>query len=103
METIITTSSFEAEVKKSALPVLVDFWATWCGPCKMMGPIVSELSEELAGKVKVCKVEVDENSEIAERFGVMSVPCFILFKNGNEVARSVGGQSKDVLKTFALQ
>ncbi len=103
METNVTTETFDAEVVKSELPVLVDFWATWCGPCKMMGPVVAELAEELAGKVKVCKVDVDENSELAEKFGIMSIPCFILFKNGNEAAKTIGGQSKDALKAFALQ
>ena len=89
-EVTITNANFEEEVIKSEIPVLVDFWATWCGPCRMVGPVVSEIAEEYGGKVKVGKVNVDEEDELAERFGVQSIPTIILFKNGEEAARNVG-------------
>jgi thioredoxin 1 len=89
-EVTITNANFEEEVIKSELPVLVDFWATWCGPCRMVGPVVAEIAEEYEGKVKVGKVNVDEEDELAERFGVQSIPTIILFKNGEEAARNVG-------------
>ena len=89
-EVSITNANFEEEVIKSEIPVLVDFWATWCGPCRMVGPVVSEIAEEFEGKVKVGKVNVDEEDELAERFGVQSIPTIILFKNGEEAARNVG-------------
>jgi len=89
-EVTITNANFEEEVIKSEIPVLVDFWATWCGPCRMVGPVVSEIAEEYEGKVKVGKVNVDEEDELAERFGVQSIPTIILFKNGEEAARQVG-------------
>jgi thioredoxin 1 len=89
-EVTITNANFEEEVIKSEIPVLVDFWATWCGPCRMVGPVVSEIAEEYEGKVKVGKVNVDEEDELAERFGVQSIPTIILFKNGEEAARNVG-------------
>ena len=103
MELTITGANFEDEVVKSDIPVLVDFWATWCGPCKMMGPVVAELAEELAGKVKVGKVNVDDEGDLAQQFGIMSIPCFILFKGGKAAAQVVGGRSKEDLKAFALQ
>ena len=102
-EVTLSKDNFEAEVLKSDKPVLVDFWANWCGPCMMMGPVVAELAEDLDGQVKVGKVNVDDNSELAQKYGIMSIPCFILFKNGEVVANSVGGCSKDDLKSFALQ
>ena len=94
---IVTSENFEAEVLKSELPVVVDFWATWCGPCQIMGPIVEELSEELEGKVKFCKVNVDENSELAESYDVMSIPNFKLFKNGEIAGERMGAVGKDGL------
>ena len=94
-EVTITNANFEEEVIKSEIPVLVDFWATWCGPCRMVGPVVSEIAEEFEGKVKVGKVNVDEEDELAERFGVQSIPTIILFKNGEEADRSVGVISKE--------
>ncbi len=95
----LTQENFEKEVLQSQLPVLVDFWAPWCGPCKSMLPIVEEIAKETAGKVKVCKVNVDENQELAQRYGIMSIPTFLVFKNGNLVSNTVGMQSKsDLMK-----
>ncbi len=93
----VTKENFEEEVLKSELPVVVDFWATWCGPCQIMGPIVEELSAELEGKVKFCKVNVDENSELAESYDVMSIPNFKLFKKGELAGERVGAVGKDGL------
>ena len=93
-EVIITKDNFEEEVLKSELPVLVDFWASWCGPCKMLSPIVSQIAEEQEGKVKVGKINVDEQQELAAQFRVMSIPTLILFKNGEAAAQTIGVQPK---------
>ena len=90
MEVKVTTASFEQEVVKSDIPCIVDFWATWCGPCRMLGPVLSEIAEANEGKLKVCKVNVDEEPALAQQFGVMSIPLVILFKGGQAVKQSLG-------------
>ena len=96
-EITLTAENFEDEVMYSATPVLIDFWATWCGPCRMVGPVVSEIAEEYEGKIKVGKVDVDDQPELAERFGVQSIPTIIIIKDGEEVARNVGFAPKEKL------
>ena len=94
-EITITAENFEAEVLKSDIPVLVDFWATWCGPCQMIGPVISEIAEEYAGKIKVGKVNVDEQMALAMQYQVASIPTLILFKNGEVAKRTMGAQPKE--------
>jgi len=95
------TNNFESEVKQSDVPVLVDFWAPWCGPCKMIGPVVEELAGEYAGKVKVGKINVDDNHALASQFGIRGIPTVMIFKDG-EVARSFVGlqQKQDLAKAL---
>ncbi len=90
----LTDSNFDAEVVKSGIPVLVDFWAEWCGPCRLMGPILDELAPAYAGKLKIGKVNVDESQETPSQFGIMNIPTMIMFKNGKEADRIVGAMSK---------
>ncbi|MCB9798980.1 thioredoxin [Candidatus Nomurabacteria bacterium] len=92
--------NFEAEVLQSNTPVLVDFFASWCGPCQKMAPLVDELSEEMAERVKIGKLNVEEAQMSAGNFQVLSIPTFILFKGGQPVARTEGGQSKEALQSF---
>ncbi len=96
-EITITNENFEAEVLKSEIPVLVDFWAAWCGPCRMLAPAVAQIAAECEGKVKVGKVNVDEQPELAQRFGIMSIPTVLVFKNGKKAASSIGLVPKDKL------
>jgi thioredoxin 1 len=97
-EMTLTEANFDKEVLQSSVPVLVDFWAEWCGPCRMLAPIIDELAHEFAGKAKVGKVNVDHNPAIAERYGIRGIPTLILFKNGATVEQIVGVQSKEALK-----
>lgn len=90
MATAATTASFDTDVLKSDVPVLVDFWAPWCGPCRAIAPALENLSTKFAGRAKVVKVDVDENSEVAEKYGVVSIPALLLFKNGEVADRMVG-------------
>lgn len=99
-EVIITKDNFEAEVLQSDIPVLVDFWASWCGPCKMLSPIIAQIAEEQAGKVKVGKVNVDEQPELAAQFRIMSIPTLLVFKNGEVVNQSLGVQPKEQVEAL---
>ena len=103
MEIELTSANFEAEVLKSDKPVLVDFWAPWCGPCRMLGPIVAEVAKERAGTLKVCKVNVDEASDLAAKYGINSIPALFLFKDGKVAAQSVGFMQKPDLERFVSQ
>ena len=94
----ISDAEFEQEVLKSGLPVLVDFWAPWCGPCKAMTPIMEELEKEYDGKVRLVKMNVDENPEVPGKFSVMSIPTFIVFKDGKVATQFVGARSKGDMK-----
>lgn len=98
MSLVITKDNFEEEVLNSEIPVVVDFWAAWCGPCKMMGPLIDKLSEEMEGKVKVGKINVDEQPDLAAKYGVMSIPTIVKFEGGEESARTVGQIPLEMLK-----
>lgn len=89
-EIILNKDNFESEVLKADMPVLVDFWAAWCGPCKMLAPTIAELAEEYEGKVKVCKYNIDDDASVAIRYGVASIPTVLLFKDGDVVNKSIG-------------
>ena len=96
-EVILTEENFEQEVLKSDKPVMVDFWATWCGPCKMLAPVVEEVAKEYDGKVKICKLDVDQAMSVAGKYRISSVPTLIFFKGGAVAAQTTGVQSKDAL------
>ena len=98
MELNLNNENFEAEVLNSKEPVLVDFYADWCGPCKMMAPVIEELAGELQGKAKVGKINVDDNQELAIKYNVMSIPTIVIFKEGKEVKRFVGVTDIEELK-----
>lgn len=97
-EITLTDATFDQEVLKSDMPVLVDFWAPWCGPCKIIGPIVEELAKDWEGKVKVGKLNVDENPQTAGKYSVMSIPTLLVFKKGQPVKTMVGAQPKENIK-----
>jgi thioredoxin 1 len=96
----VTDASFETDVLQSDTPALVDFWAEWCGPCKMIAPILNEIADEYAGKIKICKVDVDSNTESAAKFNVRGIPTLLVFKNGTVEATKVGALSKTQLVEF---
>ena len=100
-EVTITKANFESEVINSDIPVLVDFWAAWCGPCKMLSPVLAEIAQEYEGKVKVAKVNIDEEGELAVKYGIMSIPTVLLFKDGQLLNKSVGFTSKENLVKMA--
>ena len=99
----ITSENFENEINNSNIPVLIDFYASWCGPCKMLSPLISEIAGEYVGRLKVGKVNVDEESEISAKFEVFSIPTLIIFKNGKAAFKSVGAMPKDELIEFVSQ
>lgn len=101
-EVILNASNFEEEVINSKEPVLVDFFATWCGPCKMIAPFIAQLADKYEGRMKVCKANVDEVPNIASSYGVSSIPTLIIFKDGEVVARRIGGASLAVLDAFIM-
>ena len=92
-----TDATFDEQIGSSAVPVVVDFWAEWCGPCKMVAPILEEIAQEKAGSLAIAKLNVDDNPDVARRFGVMSIPTMIVFKDGQEAARIVGAKGKSQL------
>ncbi len=96
----VTDATFEAEVLQAELPVLVDYWAEWCGPCKMISPILDEIAAEYAGKLKVAKVNIDDNQETPAKYGIRGIPTLMVFKNGNIEATKVGALSKSQLAAF---
>lgn len=94
----ITSGNFDADVLKSEKPVLVDFWAAWCGPCRMIGPVVDALAEEYDGRLKVGKINVDEQPELAAKYGVQTIPTLLVFQNGQPVDKSIGAVDQDTLE-----
>lgn len=99
----VTDGSFEADVLNSDVPVLVDFWAAWCGPCKMIAPVLEELAKDYAGKVKIAKLNIDENEATAPKYGIRSIPTLLLFRDGKVEATKIGASSKSELAAFIDQ
>jgi thioredoxin 1 len=99
----LTDDAFEAEVLQCSMPVLVDYWAEWCGPCKMIAPILNDIADEYAGRLKVAKINIDENAGTAPKYGVRGIPTLMLFKNGNVEATKVGALNKSQLTAFINQ
>lgn len=95
MEINLTQTTYDGEVLKSDVPVLIDFWAPWCGPCRMVGPVIEEIAQEYEGRIKVCKVNVDEEGVLAAQNAIVSIPTVILFSNGKQVGKLVGARSFD--------
>ena len=93
----LTDANFETEVLKNTKPVLVDFWAVWCGPCRVLGPIIEEVAKEMEGKAVIGKVNVDENPTVSQKYGIMSIPTIMIFKGGQVVKQFIGVQSKETL------
>lgn len=97
---VVSDATFDEDVLQSEAPVVVDFWAEWCGPCRMIAPVLEEISEELSGRVKVVKLNVDENPKIAERYGIRGIPTLLVFKNGQVAGQQVGAHPKNKLKEW---
>ena len=93
----LTNGNFESEVKNAGTPILVDFWAEWCGPCRMVAPVLEQIADEMQGKVRIGKVNVDEESSLAGRYGIQSIPTLLLFRDGRVVDQYIGATSRDVL------
>jgi thioredoxin 1 len=99
----VSDATFDAEVKKAELPVLVDFWAEWCGPCRSVAPILEELSKEFGGKLKMVKLDVDSNPGVAQAYNIRGIPALLLFKNGQVAGQKIGAQPKQQLKTWLAE